>query len=215
MPINVKGHRIPAGSDVPDLEKISQDLSLSISDMPAVTSLTAANQLAATPGITFPVHVWRTDLRAHLVQETRGGPWIQVGGQDYFCVAEIARSLNHGETIDLHVDAFKERSEGWNLSAEKGIIIPETGMYTLEVYGRMDGIVSTTPGRRFFSYRVGTNVHQQKFPIVDDTSGGGVSTSFLQKGQVVWFRVTNETGARRAVYATLKIFRVGNPRIIS
>lgn len=213
MRTTVKGHKITQVTDGPkNIDTALTALSRSVADLPGADSLTKANQIA-DEATAWPVHVWRTDLHAHHVKETPAGKWMQSGGQDFYCEAEVARSMDNGETADLHVDGFNLRSEGWAVSGG-GIVIPSTGMWTLEIYGRMDGILSTTPGRRFFSYRVDSKIHNQKFHIPDDSSGGGSSTKLIRAGQTVWFRCFNGTGARRAVYADVTIFKVGDPRIV-
>lgn len=209
----LKGHVVPTSSDQLDVETAFREFGGSISDLPPANSVTAANQIAAMPGTTFPVHVWRTDLHAHHVLETPGGEWMQSGGQDFFAEAEVGRTVANNATAELHVDAFKNRSEGWAISGG-GIVIPQTGVWALDIYGNLAGVSSTTAGRRFFDLKIGSNVHNQKFHIPDDSSGGGSTSKYIEKGEVVWFRVRNETGASRVASASITLAYIGLPRLV-
>lgn len=210
---SLKGHTLPTSTDPVDVTGSFDAFGLSVSDLPGVNSLTAANQIAAIPDIRYPVHVWRTDLHAHMVLESPGGEWIQAGGQDYFAEADVARTVANNATAELHVDAFTRRSEGWAVNTG-GIVIPQTGVWALDIYGKLDGISSTTPGRRFFDLKIGSNVHNQKFHIPDDSSGGGSTSKYITKGETVWFRVRNETGASRVASASITLAYIGLPRLI-
>ena len=209
---NLKGHVIPAGGDPANAPDTFQAFSNSLSDLAPASSETQANQIATTSG-KYPVHVWRTDLHAHMVKETSGGAWMQSGGQDFYAEANIARTAPNNATTELHVDSFGRRSEGWALSGG-GIVIPQTGVWSLDIYGNFEDITSATTGRRYFSLKVNSNVHNQKMPIVDDTSGGGSTTQYLTKGNVVMFMVRNETGASRVVRADITLAYIGLPRLV-
>lgn len=209
----LKGHVVPTSSDQLDVEKAFREFGGSISDLPPANSVTAANQIAAMPDTTFPAHVWRTDLHAHMVKETPAGEWQQVGGQDYYAEVEAARSLDPATFADMHVDAFNNRSEGWTIDGG-GLIIPSTGMWTVNVGGRIEGIWSHTQGRRFLDLTLDGTVLPVKFFITDSDGVGGSWTFLANAGQKFYVRAYQETGARRAVYVNFALFKVGNPRIV-
>ena len=210
--ITAKGHTVPTRTDPVDIESTFTAFGDSISDLPPVGSLTEANQLATT-GATFPVHVWRTDLHAYHVKETVESDWIQAGGQDFYANANVSRTAQNETVTDLHVNAFGARSEGWALSAG-GVVIPQTGLWHVEIYGKIEGITSGTAGRRFFDYKLDSSASVQKFPIVDDSSGGGASVALINAGQTLMFRVFQATGAARIVRADVSLAYIGSPRII-
>lgn len=213
--ITAKGHTVPTRTDPVDIEANFTAFGDSISDLPPVGSLTEANQLA-TSGAGFPVHVYRTDLHAHEVLEEPGGEWRWIGGEYHYCVAEVSRTVANGTTAELHVNGFKERSEGWATNAG-GIVIPKTGIWNLEIYGRIAGILSHNEGRRFFDLKIGSNVHNQKFPLIDDTAGGGSSSKFITAGTTVWFRCYQDTSSStggRVVTADITISYLGMPRLV-
>lgn len=208
---NLKGHVIPAGADAADAPAAFQAFSNSLSDLAPASSETQANQIATTSG--YPCHVWRTDLHAHMVKESASSEWMQSGGQDFYAEANVSRSCANNATTDLHVNAFTRQSEGWALSGG-GIVIPQTGVWSLDIYGNFEGIIASTTGRRWFSLKVNSNVHNQKMPIIDDSSGGGSTTQFLEKGDVIWWQARNETGAARVARADITLAYIGLPRLV-
>lgn len=210
---NLKGHELPVSGTALEVNTTFDTFSRSISDLPGVPNETAANQLANIPGIRYPVHVWRTDLHAHMVKETPSGAWQQVGGQDYYAEVEAARSLDPATFADMHVDAFNNRSEGWTIDGG-GLIIPSTGMWTVNVGGRIEGIWSHTQGRRFLDLTLDGTVLPVKFFVTDSDGTGGSWTFLATAGQKFYVRAYHETGARRAVYVNFALFKVGNPRIV-
>lgn len=218
----IMGHTVPTVGDSPatsdgpaNIQDTLTAFSTSLKTPVIVASLAEANQLAALPDAQFPLFVYRTDISELQVKETRSGAWKTIGGEVPFAEADVSRTVPAGTTgtgADLHVNGFARRSEGWSTTGG-AIVIPQTGLWVIQIYGNIEGITSGTSGRRFFHYKVG-GVTRQKWDVNDDTSAGGLDFRYLTAGSQIMFACYQNTGASRVVRANVILSRLGSPRLV-
>lgn len=152
---------------------------------------TIADQVKDLPEA-FPLLVWRKDERALDLREHDWSEWEQIGGRRHGMSASVARRTPPRTVTELHVENFTRVSNGWDI-LEGNFVVPQTGMWLIRMYGSVEGILSTTPGDRFFGYQL-NGVTKQHFNIAR-TADGGMDLYPMNKGDVVKFISWHDTGS--------------------
>lgn len=222
--LDVLGRRIPlVGDGPPDIEAVFRAYSLT--DRPAVLdNITAANQLAASladAGLleAFPLFVYVRDFKRHLCKPSPDEGWEILGGRLHGAHVRVDRRASPGVLTELHVVEFLRQSVGFTRdSATGGILIPEDGLYRVRLGGRVDGINSADPGRRFFSLKLnGVNLGGN-VEFEGDTSSKLFDEWPFEKGDVLMPEAYQDvahrtTGVkeRRLIEATIGVYQSLNP----
>jgi len=181
-----------------------------------VANLTAANQLANQLAdneleSAFPFFTWIEAEQRHMCKPSPDDPWVIVGGRLHGAHVRVDRTADPNTLTQLHVVEFLKQSVGFTRASNGGILIPETGLYRVRLGGRVVGILSSTPGRRFF----GLELNGQSLGGNEEFEGGTSAKLYdewpFQKGDVLMATGFQNTGARRVIEATLGVYQSLDP----